>query len=361
METLIGLTSKQVWSLIRPNFRTIPPNHWPDLLKLILIGKRNTKFMKMESEKFADQIAQTEIKQPPVFILGHWRSGTTLLHRLLSLDPQFAYPNVFEVYNPWTFLTTEPMLEARLKKIAPKKRPMDNMVMSFNDPAEDEFAISLLSLKSPLIGWAFPRNEAYFDRYLTLHNISEEERVAWKQTFVYFLKKMTVKDNRQLLLKSPHHTARVKTLLEIFPEAKFIHIRRNPYDIFRSTVSLYQKTVTGLSLQHRNPQDDIVAIINRFKAMYNFFLHEKKMIPQGSFFEMTFEELEKDFVTEIERIYTHLHFPGWENYNPLLSQYLASQPEYQKNTYPPIENKWKQAINQTWGFIFKEWDYAIEQ
>ena len=37
------------------------------------------------------QVANTEVPDP-VFILGHWRSGTTLFHNLLALDEQFAYP-----------------------------------------------------------------------------------------------------------------------------------------------------------------------------------------------------------------------------------------------------------------------------
>lgn len=360
METLIGLNSEHWMALLRKNFFNIPPSHWGDLLKLTFLSLRNTSFMKKELNTFGEQIEATEIKEPPIFILGHWRSGTTLLHKLMSNDPQFAYPNIFEVYNPWTFLTTESLLEERLKNMPAEKRPMDNMVMRYSDPAEDEFAISLMSLKSPLIGWALPKQEAYFDRYLTLHNISEEERQEWKNIFVHFLKKLTLKYQKQLLLKSPHHTARVKTLLEIFPDAKFIHIRRNPYHVFRSTVSLYLNTVTGLALQKRDSDQDTEAIINRFAIMYEFFFEERKKIKENHLTEIAFEELEKDFEAGLEKIYQSLNLPGWENFRPILSDYLSKQDKYQKNIYPEIPDKWKKLINEKWKNVFQEWGYEIE-
>ena len=317
--------------------------------------------MKKEIRQYGQQIEQTEIKEAPLFILGHWRSGTTLLHRLMSLDPQFAYPNMFEVYNPWTFLTMEPVLEKQLQNLPPEKRPMDNMVMTYKDPAEDEFAISLLSSKSPILGWAFPKHEQYFDRYLTLHNLTEAERQEWKRFFVYFLKKLTLKYQKPLLLKSPHHTARVKTLLEIFPDAKFIHIHRNPYQIFRSTVNLYKNTVASLSLSKRNMEKDIEGIINRYRVMYDFFFEERKGIKPNHLIDIAFEELESDFEKEIGKIYSSLNLAGWDTYKPLLHNYLQKQPEYKKNKYPPIEKRWKEKINRYWERAFKEWGYPIEE
>ncbi|MHB2155499.1 sulfotransferase family protein [Calditrichota bacterium GD2] len=360
METLIGLKTNEWWKLYRLNMFHLPLNQIPNCLKLTILSIRNSIYARKEAEEFGQQIEETEIRKPPVFILGHWRSGTTLLHKLLSKDPQFAFPNVYEVYNPWTFLITEKLLKDRLEKLPPEKRPMDNVVVAYNDPAEDEFALSLMSLKSPLIGWAFPIHEAYFDRYLTMHNISEEERQEWKKWFVYFLKKLTLLYKKQLVLKSPHHTARVKTLLEIFPDAKFIHIARDPYRIFQSTVNLYKNTVAKLSMQKRDLEKDIEAIINRYKAMYDFYFEERQLIKPGHLVEIKFEDLEKDFVKGIEQIYDALKMDGWPTYKPILQAYMESQPPYKKNTYAPIDEKWKAKINSAWQNTFKEWGYPLQ-
>ena len=40
----------------------------------------------------AHRIRSAKLKEPPLFVLGHWRSGTTLLHELLMLDPRHTCP-----------------------------------------------------------------------------------------------------------------------------------------------------------------------------------------------------------------------------------------------------------------------------
>lgn len=360
MEILLGITTGKWLKLGFQNGFVLKPAMWPASLKLLLISLRNSIYAKKEIEQYETQIQATEIKKPPVFILGHWRTGTSLLHKLLSMDPQFTYPTVFDVYNPETFLTTGKMLEQRLERMKAEKRPMDNMVVSYKDPAEDEFALNTLSLKSPLMGWSFPQKEAYFEKYLTFHEISEAERLEWKEQFIYFLKKLTLKNDKQLILKSPHHTARIKTLLEIYPDAKFIHIRRNPYHTFRSTYSLYKNTVANLGFGKRDINADMDAVINRFEVMYRFFMEEKKQIKTGHFFELSFEELEQDFSAGIKKIYDGLQIPGFENYAPILTDYLETQKDYKKNKHKPIPAEWKQKINEKWRFCFEEWDYPIE-
>ena len=56
------------------------------------------------------------------------------------------------------------------------------------------------------------------------------------------------------MLKSPTHTARVRTILEVFPDAKFIHIVRDPLVLFPSTVRLWKSLseVQGFQI----PRDD---------------------------------------------------------------------------------------------------------
>ncbi len=359
MDTLIGLKFKDWLTLYRRNFLHLPVNQCPNSLKLTFLSIRNSIYARKEAEQFGQQIAETQIEQPPLFILGHWRSGTTLLHKLMAMDPQFAFPNVFEVYNPWTFLVTEPLLIKELENLPPEKRPMDNVVISYKDPAEDEFALSLLSLKSPLIGWAFPLQEAYFDRYLTMHQISEEERKEWKNYFVYFLKKLTLMKKKPLVLKSPHHTARVKTLTEVFPDAKFIHIIRDPYRTFQSTMNLYRNTVAKLSMQPRDENKDMEAIIQRYKVMYDFYLEERKLIQPGHLIEIRFEDLEKDFLKGLAEIYDQLKLTGWSRFEPIVKQYLASQSAYRKNEYPELAEPLKQKINTAWRKTFEEWGYSF--
>ena len=67
-----------------------------------------------------DAIEATRV-EAPVFILGHYRSGTTYLHELLSNDPGFASPNRFQAFNPSTFLCHR--ADGRLPLIEPFMLP----------------------------------------------------------------------------------------------------------------------------------------------------------------------------------------------------------------------------------------------
>ena len=117
----------------------------------------NSLFRRKEERVFGERIAATTI-QPPLFILGHWRSGTTHLHNLLARDTrQFAFANTYQVVNPHTFLCTEEANTRRFAWMVPKTRPMDEMELNFQLPQEDEFAPCLMSLRSLYLGISFPR------------------------------------------------------------------------------------------------------------------------------------------------------------------------------------------------------------
>src|SRR6185436_8984100 len=117
----------------------------------------------------------------------------------------------------------------------PPKRPMDNVEWTMKSPQEDEFALCILCGKSPCTAWIFPKQREHYDRYLTFRGVSDEEIKQWQDTLMWFLKKLTWKVQRPLILKSPPHTCRIKLLLQIFPDARFVHIHRDPYTVFSSS------------------------------------------------------------------------------------------------------------------------------
>src|SRR5207237_7499919 len=170
-----------------------------------------------EERAFLPKIIPVEIP-PPVFILGHWRSGTTHLHHLLAVDPRFAYPNVYQTSFPHTFLTTEARSSRFVGAIIPRTRPMDNVRQAPDSPNEDEFATCTLTFRSPYVGWVFPRRASHYDPYLTFRGVADREVDQWKEALVLFLKKLTWNYGRPLLLKSPPHTCRIRLLLGLFPD-----------------------------------------------------------------------------------------------------------------------------------------------
>jgi len=231
---LAGITAGDWWRLLRENHFSVDPEYWHRAAFVTLASCMNSFYRREEERLFSSRVRATEIA-PPLFVLGHWRSGTTHLHNLLAQDNnQFAHANTYQVVNPHTFLSTEQANTRRFAWMVPKTRPMDNMALDFQAPQEDEFAPCLMSLHSLYLGISFPRREEHYARYLTFEDVPPAEIEQWKSAFVEFMRKLSFKYHRPLVLKSPPHTARIRILLDLFPDARFVFIHRDPYQVFQS-------------------------------------------------------------------------------------------------------------------------------
>ncbi len=362
METLLGLTASQWFLLLKENRFKINPFKLPVAIGVTALAFRNSMLSRREIRQFGDQLANIRIQKPPIFILGHWRSGTTLLFQLMTADPQFAFPHVVEIFNPFTFLTIEQNTSLKTAGQRTWKRPMDNVKVSLFSPGEEEFALGMLSLRSPLLSWTFPLNTRYYDQFLSFKTASPEDRERWKASYLYFLKKLTFRYQKQLLLKSPPNTARIQLLLELFPEAKFIHIHRHPLKVFRSTLHLYKKSAFRLNLQ-RTPSDKEIedTIIRRYKLMYDAFWEDVPAIPEGNFIDISFEELVHDFEATIQTIYQKLHIEGFDIYHPYLKEKIATLQRYKTNSYPEVTPEQRQRIQLEWEQYYSRWGYKLNE
>lgn len=353
---LAGITTGDWIRLLRQNRFAVDPAYWHRAAFITLASGMNSWFRRKEQLEFGKQIAETEIP-PPLFILGHWRSGTTHLHNLLARDPQFAFANTYQVVNPHTFLTTEEANTRRFAWMVPETRPMDAMELNFQTPQEDEFAPCLMSLRSLYLGISFPRAEDEYARYLTFENVPPEETAEWKDAFVGFVRKLTFKYGRPLVLKSPPHTARIRLLLEIFPDARFVHIHRHPYQVFSSCRHYHDTAVWYSYLQKpdRTGVDD--RIIRRYSAVHDAFFAQRGLIAPERFHETSFDELEKNPLETVRTIYQKLGMDGFASFEPDLRSYLSSLSGYRKNRFGELEPAIRGRIAREWKRSFDEWNY----
>src|SRR6185312_2307462 len=220
---LEGITFADWLRLLRRERFRIDPICWPRAGWLTGMSLWNSLAARTVERRFGPAIRATKV-EAPVFILGHYRSGTTHLHELLSHDKRFASPNRFQTFNPRTFLGTESWLSPIVEPFMLPRRVQ-----------EDEVAFMVLTQLSPYMDWCFPRSRSGYGRYLTFRAAEPGEVATWSAAMERFLKTLTLKLGKPLILKSPPHTARMRLLLDIFPDARFIHIRRDPYAVFVST------------------------------------------------------------------------------------------------------------------------------
>lgn len=353
---LAGITFRQ-WSALRKNF----PIDYSLSLRALSITTQSIKnsFWAKHDRRFESQFKDVAI-QPPLFILGHWRNGTTHLHNLITQDQRFGYPNGYQVSFPHTFLSTEKRETRLVSFFLPRRRPMDNVEMTLAAPQEEEFALCAATFKSPCMAWVFMRQKEQFEKYLTFRDVQGAEVAEWRDAFYTFLKKLQWRDNRPFVLKSPPHTARIRLLLELFPNAKFVHIHRDPVPVFQSTRRTFEIMATWHNLQKLDVPDLDDWLIRQYRVMYDAFFEDRSRIPAGHYCEIAFEDLERDPIGEIQKIYRTLNLPDFSTFQPALQKYVDSLAGYKKNTFAELDPSLKSRLRREWHKCFDEWGYSAE-
>jgi hypothetical protein len=203
----------------------------------------------------------------------------------------------------------------------------------------------------------FPARREHYDRYLTFQGVAENEIRRWCESFMRFVRKLTWKYGRPLVLKSPPHTARIRLLLEMFPQARFAHIHRDPYAVFPSSrkTFLVNSALNGLQRPRENDLDDW--ILRQYQMMYDAFFAQRSLIPAGQYHEVAFERLEADPIGEVGQIYETLGLSDFQRVEPALGRYVDSIAGYEKNVFPPLSADLRRRIAAQWRPCFAEWGY----
>jgi hypothetical protein len=306
---------------------------------------------------YGSLVHQTPIQETPVFIIGHWRTGTTLLHEYLILDERHAYPTTYECLDPNHFLLTEELFTRWLSFLTPSHRPMDNMAAGWNRPQEDEFALCMMGQPSPYLTMAFPNHPPQYPEALDLEGLPPRALAAWQAAFHRFLKLLTFKHGKRLILKSPTHTCRIKVLLQLFPEARFIHIVRDPYILFPSTTHLWETLYKANGLQRPTLAGLEEQVFATFNHLYRKLEETRHLVDPNRFYELRYEDLVRNPIEEIRKLYEHLDLGAFDRVLPRLQQYLADHANYQTNHYH-LSPERRAEITRRWGEVICRYGYG---
>jgi hypothetical protein len=259
--------------------------------------------------------------------------------------------------DPHHFLLTEAFFRRFLNFLLPSRRPMDNMAAGWDRPQEDEFALCMLGLPSPYLTIAFPNHPPAFGEYLDL-SVSARARAEWKRRFFRFLQALTFNDARRLILKSPTHTCRIPTLLELFPDARFVHITRDPFVVFPSTVNLWKKLYTKHGLQ--NPtfaglEEHVFATYSRVRGALD---EARPILKPGRFIELRYEDLVRDPVGQMRSVYAELDLGDFERTRPHVERFAAMMKDYETNRYE-VPEELRRRIAERWGVRKENSEFGI--
>ncbi|MBN1108806.1 MAG: sulfotransferase [Bacteroidales bacterium] len=353
---LMGIRFITLMKMILRNGTGFRPLHILRIIVLIPTSILVEVFIIVEKLRSVRAVRKTIIEKPPVFIIGHWRSGTTLLHQLLALDTRFTTPTLVQTVAPEHFLFSSKYWIPIMEKTMPPKRPMDEVVVGPLDPMEDEWALLRMNVQTPLEKIFFPSRTADFLSCREEFLPEGKDRTRWGKCLLTFLGKITLCTGKRIILKNPFHTPRIRLLNDLLPGSKFIHIVRHPYKIVPSAINMWNILAAENAFKGGWKEPDV----KRTAAMVEWFRKkvddDKTILAPGQFVELRYEDLEKDPVKEISRVYNCLGISFSSEFEGAILRFMEEKKAYRKNVFI-LSAEDREAINKSLGDYMKCYGY----
>jgi hypothetical protein len=301
------------------------------------------------------------IDPPPVFIIGHWRTGTTLLHELMFCDERFGSPTTYQCFTPHHFLVSERFLPPLTSWLMPKNRPMDNMATGWDRPQEDEFALLAMAAPTPYLRMAYPGDPPPHLEFLDMQNVDPADLARFERAMASFVKALSLRTGKRVLLKSPPHTGRIEVLSRLFPGAKFVHVTRDPYSVFPSTLRLWYALdeAQGLTLVRDNDEEAARReefVFAGLERMYRGFEAQRERLDATTICDVRYEDLVRDPVGEVRRIYEQFDLGDFTGVEPKIAAYALREKNYRTNTHT-LDETLRSRIRQRWATYFERYGY----
>jgi len=359
-EPLAGSTFSNLLRLLAENRFRISLIGIPRIMYSLALTSIQSPLNVLERRYYNKHIKPISIKKQPIFILGHWRTGSTFLHNLMTQDPRYGYPTTLQTVIPALFLKYGELFRPIVDASLPEKRPQDDVCMGSDLPQEEEYALGNLSPFSYYNGWCFPKNMEYYNNFVDLNNISASTINEFKEVYVDYIKKVSFAHNhKRLVLKNPSNTSRIKFLLELFPNAKFVHIIRNPYHVYLSMKRNIEKEMILYTVQNP-PSWEIFeqSMVNMYKRMFAKYFAEKDLIPKENLVEIKYEDLIEQPVKQMDHIYKSLNLSNFEKNKKIFEKYVESQKKVKKAVYK-IDEQLKNHIYTQLKDTIDQWNYSV--
>jgi len=308
---------------------------------------------------FYPQLQEQNVKQP-IFIVGNFRSGTTLLHRLMAKDSRFTGMKTWEI-----FLAPSILQRKFYRWILRINRfignPIKRIINSFenilkkyayihpsglNKIEEDgHIFLHLFSTYNLFAFFPFPeliRNYIYYDE-----EVPESQKEVEMSYYQGILKRhMYSNQGKRYISKSPTYSAKVKTLHKQFPDAKFINLVRSPLRVIPSSVSMFSRhwKIYG-EPEEDYPQTAPEVICEQAKFWYIYPHQYLKTLPSDQYVMVRYQDLTANPKATIENIYKKLGLEMTPKYRQVLSEESEKAKEYKSHHHYSLK---KMGLNDKW-------------
>ncbi|MCK9284199.1 MAG: sulfotransferase [Rhodocyclaceae bacterium] len=243
----------------------------------------------------------------PIIILGLPRTGTSKLQRVMSADPTVQRLEFWRTINPAPFPGEEPgnpkarieaglLVENTLSTMFPgwmARHPMEAL-----EP-DEELHIMDMSFEC-VISWLFSRVPSF---YTYINQCDPHPTYNILHAMLQYLQWQDGGGRgRPWIMKSPVHIGALPTLIETFPDATIVHCHRDPRKVIPSFASLIEEG-RKMGSDSVDPLEIGRDMLNHWGDQIDRNLKARESLPASRIMDVQFEEIMKDDVGVIRRIY----------------------------------------------------------
>lgn len=329
-----GMTATAWFRLLWRNRFAVAPSRLGIVAVATTMSLFNSLLAFAQWALFSRRIKRMVLRDDPIFVLGHWRSGTTLLHELLALDPDHHVASTYACLAPEHFLVSEKLLGWCLRFFLPQTRSQDDVTVGLAQPQEDEWAICTLGLPTLYQAVAFSGRLERTREFFDLESLPPRLRESWIARWLQFLKAVSLPaPAKRLVLKSPLHTARISMLLNKFPNARFVHIARESHSVHASTMRLWRRLAEDEGLQSADAEALETFVRQNYAQLNGSYESQASAIPAGQLYELRYEKLVANPVATMQKLYNDWQLDDAQ-VSPLWADYINKRANFRTAKYP---------------------------
>jgi hypothetical protein len=350
-----------------PNFLSLRKDYsvdrryYPRFIASIAVSTIFEPFRWWEDIVWKKRLESMAPVKKPIFIIGFWRSGTTLLHEMLCLSSNASYVTTYQTVFPHLLLSHSRWLKPLTRILMPSRRPFDNVDMDLDYPQEEEIAMANVQPLSFYNFMYFPKNyERFYHRDLFFESATPSQVERWKKEYRKLISKARANKKGEVFIsKNPSNMSRLNILLEMFPDARFIFIYRNPYSVVESFYGFFSRVLPAIQLQSGDEDLTLSLTARLYASMIEFYYENKSKISPENLMEVRFEDLNKDPVKMIREIYKKYELKGFEADLPRMKAYLEKSSNITPNHYQ-ISPRTVELVNKYLLDVVTRWNYEVK-
>lgn len=281
----------------------------------------------LEAERAANPRIERERIDAPVFIIGLPRTGTTLLHGLMSVDPGNRVPLTWEVMYPAAASQTPTDLERVRARTTTRLAWANRLAPEFKRihpiaPDLPQECIAITALVFMSIQFHTTHDVRSYENWFE----QDSQKLAYDFHHRFLQHLQAKRSGARWVLKAPGHLFALDALLARYPDARIIQTHRDPLKVMASMAS--HATVLRRAFSDRAVPHEIAADwAERWARALDGFLAVRDRASPSQFLDLSYEEIERTPLQSVERVYDFLGWPLASETRDAMTAFLAANPK----------------------------------